>query len=151
DQENATTYILTNVLPQLDANNAGPWEGFENFLNDQARTAGKEIYIMAGPQWGPTVHTLHGQGATPNTGQIPDFTWKVAVILNGGQGIADVHTSRDLVVMAVKMPNLSGADAANGLPGSSAANLSGTDYTPFLTTARQIEQATGLSLLTALP
>ncbi len=149
DQENATTYILTNVLPQLDANNAGPWEGFENFLNAQAQS-GKEIYIMAGPQWGPTVHTLHGEGATLNKVQIPDFTWKVAVILNGGQGIADVHSSRDLQVLAVKMPNLSATDAATGLSGSSAANLSGLDYTPFLTTARSIEQATGLSLLTAL-
>ena len=150
DQENATTYILTNVLPQLDANNAGPWEGFENFLNAQAQS-GKEIYTVAGPQWGPTVHTLHGSGASPNKVQIPDFTWKVAVILNGGQGLADVHSSHDLQVLAVKMPNLSAADAATGLPGSSAANLSGLDYTPFLTSARAIEQATGLSLLTALP
>ncbi len=150
DQENATTYILTNVLPQLDANNAGPWEGFENFLNAQAQS-GKEIYTVAGPQWGPTVHTLHGSGASPNKVQIPDFTWKVAVILNGGQGLADVHSSHDLQVLAVMMPNLSAADAATGLPGSSAANLSGLDYTPFLTSARAFEQATGLSLLAALP
>ncbi len=147
DQENATTYLLTNVVPQLDANNAGPWLGFESFLNDLAQHQGKEIYVIAGPQWGQTAHTLKNQG---NVG-IPDFTWKVAVVLSAGQGIADVHNSQNLQAYAVRMPNLSAADAATGSAGSSAASIQSTPWQNFQTTVRSIEQATGYNLLNALP
>ncbi|HEX8904282.1 MAG TPA: DNA/RNA non-specific endonuclease, partial [Longimicrobiaceae bacterium] len=45
DQENASTFLLTNILPQGAENNQGPWSKFENYLNDLARTSGKEIYV----------------------------------------------------------------------------------------------------------
>src|SRR5262249_51406653 len=125
----------------------GPWEKFELFLNDMAQHQNKEIYVVAGPQWGPTAHTLKNQG---NVG-IPDFTWKVAVILSAGQGLADVHSSQDLQVLAVRMPNLSSADAATGSPGSSAAGNLNAPWQNFQTTVRSIEQATGYNLLKALP
>ena len=34
DQENASTFLMTNILPQAAANNQGPWSKFENHLND---------------------------------------------------------------------------------------------------------------------
>ncbi|MFL5383314.1 MAG: PKD domain-containing protein [Longimicrobiaceae bacterium] len=144
DQENATTFLLTNILPQSGDNNSGPWLGFENYLNDQARINGKEVYVIAGGEYAATPGTLKGEGKVA----IPDYTWKVAVIMDAGEGLADVHSVADLQVIAVKMPNLT----TPGLPASGVgATFRTTPWQSFEVTVDQIELATGYDLLNALP
>jgi DNA/RNA endonuclease G (NUC1) len=101
DQENATTFLLTNILPQAAANNQGPWSKFENALNDMARNDGKEIYVVAGGIYSDTARTLKNEGKV----LIPITTWKVAVIMPGGEGLANVQSPSDLTVIAINMPN----------------------------------------------
>ncbi|HSU17623.1 DNA/RNA non-specific endonuclease [Longimicrobium sp.] len=142
DQENATTFLLTNIIPQGAENNQGPWSQFENYLNDLARTSGKEIYVVAGGEYAATPGTLKNEGKVA----IPDYTWKVAVIMDGGEGLADVHSAADLQVIAVKMPNLT----TPGVPQSSV-GIRNVPWQNFQVTVHQLEQETGYDFLSKLP
>lgn len=142
DQENATTFILTNILPQAAENNQGPWSKFENFLNDLVRTGGKEVWVVAGGQYAATPMTLKGEGKV----QIPDYTWKVAVILPVGEAPGDVRNIGDLQVIAIRMPNLVGVTGP-----ASATGIRDLPWQNFETSVDSIEAATGYDLLSALP
>lgn len=142
DQENAATFILTNVLPQAAENNQGPWLGFETYINDLARLQGKEIYVVSGGEYASNPGTLKSAGLV----QIPDYTWKIAVVMPAGQGLGNVTSYTDLQVLAVRMPNLTTA----GGP-ASAVGIRNQPWQNFLTTVNQIESATGYDFLAALP
>ena len=68
---------------------------------------------------------------------IPSTTWKIVVILLRGQTLADVHSTADLRVIAVNMPNVAGI-SANG-------------WEMYKTTVDAIEAATGYDFLADLP
>ena len=147
DQENASTFLLTNILPQGAENNQGPWSDFENYINDLARgtTANPtrhEIYLIAGGLFAPNPGTLKGEGKVA----IPDYTWKIAVIMADGKGLADVHSAADLQVIAVEMPNL----ITPGVPASSV-GIRNNPWEMYKTTVDQIESQTGYDFLSALP
>ena len=133
DADNAATFLMTNVLPQLQDLNGGPWEKFEVYNNDLARDSVKELYIISGGTYAASPATLNGAGKV----QIPQTTWKIVVILARGQTLADVHTTADLRVIAVNMPNVSGI-SANG-------------WQMYKTTVDAIEAATGYDFLAGLP
>jgi len=137
DQENAATFLFSNIMPQAANNNQGPWSRLENELNDIARTGTKEIYVIAGAEWGAAPQSLKDEGKV----FIPEFTWKVAVIVDRGEDAGDVQGLSDLQVIAVRMPNtLAGA-----------ANIRNQPWQDFTTTVDAIEAATGYDLLAALP
>ncbi|WP_420126634.1 DNA/RNA non-specific endonuclease [Longimicrobium sp.] len=136
-QENASTFLLTNIVPQAGENNQGPWSQFENYLNDLARQQGKEIYVVAGGEYTANPATLKGEGRV----QIPAWTWKVAVVMDGGEGLDDVHGTGDLQVLAIRMPN----DTAT------ARGIRNNPWTMYETTVDDIEARTGYDLLDALP
>ncbi len=133
DADNAATFLMTNVLPQLQDLNGGPWEKFEVYNNDLARDSVKELYIISGGTYAASPATLNGAGKV----QIPQTTWKIVVILARGQTLADVHSTADLRVIAVNMPNVSGI-SANG-------------WQMYKTTVDAIEAATGYDFLAGLP
>jgi DNA/RNA endonuclease G (NUC1)/uncharacterized protein YjdB len=134
EQDNAATFWFTNIVPQAPVNNQQSWLTFENYLNDQARQQGKEIYVIAGGEYSASPQTLNNAGKI----QIPEHTWKVAVIMDRGKGLADVRSTADLQVLAIRMPNL-------------ISTAQGTHWSNWTTTVRSIEQATGYDLLSALP
>jgi endonuclease G len=136
-QENAATFLMTNIVPQAGENNQGPWVQFENHLNDLARQQGKEIYVVAGGEYTASPATLKNEGRV----QIPAFTWKVAVIVDGGEGLDDVHGTGDLQVIAIRMPN----DTAT------ARGIRNNPWTMYETTVDDVEARTGYDLLDALP
>lgn len=142
DQENATTFILTNILPQAAENNQGPWSKFENYLNDLVRTGGKDVWVVAGGQYNTAPQTLKNEGKV----QIPDYTWKVAVILPDGASPASVDDINDLVVIAIRMPNLVGATGP-----ASATGIRDLPWQNFETSVDVIEATTGFDLLDGLP
>ncbi|MDM7921548.1 MAG: DNA/RNA non-specific endonuclease [Pyrinomonadaceae bacterium] len=75
--DNSATFLMTNMVPQLGANNQGPWNDFENYTRTLAGQ-GNEIYIFSG---------VHGSIGTIASGQIvvPQYTWKVVLVLPNGQ------------------------------------------------------------------
>ncbi len=74
--DNSATFLMTNFIPQLAANNQGPWEEFESYCRTIVGQ-GNEIYIIDGPA---------GNIGTINQGRIvvPAVTWKVVLILPNG-------------------------------------------------------------------
>jgi DNA/RNA endonuclease G (NUC1) len=147
DQENASTFLLTNILPQAGENNQGPWSQFENYLNDLARgtTADPtkhEIYVIAGGLYGPNPATLKNE----NKVAVPDYTWKVAVIMPAGKGLSDVHSAEDLKVIAVIMPN----DTTPGVA-ASANGIRNIPWQQYEKTVDQIETQSGYDVLSRLP
>lgn len=138
--ENAATFLMSNILPQASENNQGPWLAFENHLNDLARTQNKEIYVIAGGIYPATPHTLKNEGRVA----IPSRTWKVAIIMEGGEGLADVTALARAQVLAIDMPNAN-AD------GTEVTGIRNNPWTMYETTVDAIEAATGYDLLAALP
>jgi DNA/RNA endonuclease G (NUC1) len=145
DQENAATFLFTNILPQAANTNQGPWLNLETYLNDIARDEGKVVYVLAGGIWSASPMTLKGEGKVA----IPDYTWKVALIMNAGDDRADVDDVSDIRVIAVKMPNLvgvSGPASADGV-----VRNSNTPWQQYETTVNALEAATGYDFLSLLP
>ena len=141
-QENAATFLMTNILPQAAENNQGPWQDLENYLDTLALRDGKELFIVAGGIYGASPATLKGQGHVA----IPDYTWKVAVVLSHGADLSHVTSLDSLRVIAVKMPNLT----TTGTP-ASAVGIRSDKWTKYATTVDEIEAATGYDLLSLLP
>ena len=94
--DNSATFLMTNILPQLPANNQGPWNDFENYCRTVAQ-AGNELYIVSG-----------GAGNIGTIGQgrivVPKVTWKVALVLpNGSNDLQRV--SKATRTIAIIVPN----------------------------------------------
>ena len=139
--DNASTFYLTNIVPQQPDLNQGVWAQFENALGDSATKGGRAVYIITGPLYSRS----HGLTFLKNEGKvaIPDSTWKIALIGPRTSGIpftsANVHSWDDLpgvTILAVNMPNVAG--------------VRNDPWSKYLTTVRKIEQATGYSFLTVL-
>lgn len=81
---NSATFLMTNMVPQLAANNQGPWEEFESYCRTLA-SQGNEIYIFSGP---------NGNIGTIAQGRVvvPAVTWKVVIVLpNGADDLSRVN------------------------------------------------------------
>ncbi|MGH7533208.1 MAG: DNA/RNA non-specific endonuclease [Gemmatimonadales bacterium] len=139
--DNATTFYLSNIVPQMADLNQGVWAQFENALGDSATLGGRAVYIIAGPLYSSThgLTFLKGEGKVA----IPDSTWKVAIIGPRTGGVpftrGEVQTWDDLdgvTVLAVNMPNIAG--------------VRNDPWAKYLTTVDKIEASTGLDILSLL-
>jgi DNA/RNA endonuclease G (NUC1) len=128
--DNAETFYYTNIIPQTSQNNAGPWLELEQYLGDLAVSQDREIFVFAGGA--AYSGTLNDAGRVA----IPTRTWKIAVILDRNEGIADVRSAADVRIIAVDMPNTT--------------TVSG-GWEQFRTSVDQIEQLTGYDFLALLP
>ncbi len=125
--DNASTFLLSNVVPQASNLNQGPWAQLENYEVTLAK-AGKQLFIISGGLYDNPARTI-GTGVA-----VPLSTFRVTVVLDApGQTAADVHeTSR---VIAVVIPNDDARVAATA------------DWKAFRTTVRDIEAQTGFNFL----
>jgi DNA/RNA endonuclease G (NUC1) len=128
--DNARSFYFSNIIPQAADNNQGPWAQFENYLGDLARFENKELYIIAGASG--SKGTLKGEGLIT----IPSQTWKAAVIVPRGEGLADVGSLADLEVLAIIMPNDPG--------------IRNVAWQTYLTTVDAVEALSGYDLLAEL-
>jgi DNA/RNA endonuclease G (NUC1) len=129
--DNAATFYFSNIIPQASDLNQGPWALMENELGDSATSANREVYVVAG--------VIGNKGTVKNEGKIviPTQVWKVAVILPHGQGLGDVHSWRDLTVIAVVMPNDPG--------------VRNVPWRTYRTTVDEVERLSGYDVLSLLP
>jgi len=103
DAANASTFLLTNVLPQRHDLNGGPWLRLEDQCRTLAQHDGRTLYIVAGGLYTANPATI-GHGIA-----VPQACWKVVVVLGPGQGPADVTPTTP--VIAVVMPNVEGIES----------------------------------------
>jgi DNA/RNA endonuclease G (NUC1) len=139
--DNANTFYLTNIVPQMGDLNQGVWAQFENALGDSAK-AGRAVYIITGPLYSQS----HGLTFLKNEGKvaIPDSTWKVALIGPRNGGVPFTHGTiqewddlAGLTVLAVNMPNIAG--------------VRNDPWSKYLTTVDKIEASTGYDILSLIP
>jgi len=129
--DNASTFYFSNIIPQAADNNQGPWAALENFLGDEARLNGKEVYIIAGASGNKG--TVKGEGKIT----IPAYTWKVAVTVPANTGLAGIDDPSDLTVLAVVMPNDAG--------------IRNIPWQTYEVTVDSVEALSGYNLLALLP
>ncbi|HEY0176571.1 MAG TPA: DNA/RNA non-specific endonuclease, partial [Pedobacter sp.] len=132
---NSATFLMTNMIPQAPQNNQGPWAKLEDYLREQV-VEGNEVYIVMG-SYGTGGVGSKGSASTINNGHVnvPSNVWKIAVILPVGDGDINRVTSSTRVI-AVNTPNINTID---------------TDWTKYIVSVKDIETATGYTLLSALP
>lgn len=95
-EDNSSTFLMTNMMPQTPDNNRNTWESLESYSRELVNQ-GKELYIIAGP--------LGSQGQ-PLKGKvtIPASTWKIVVVLDRpSAGINSINANTR--VIAVNIPN----------------------------------------------
>jgi endonuclease G len=128
-ERNSSTYLMTNIVPQAQSVNNGPWNKLENYYRDLVRFEGKHVYLIAGTIFKGPTRTL------PSGVHIPSATFKIAVVLDRGQTIADINA--DTRVISVIMPNdRSISEQAK--------------WASFRTTPLAIQKATGLDFFSHL-
>lgn len=127
--DNASTFVMTNILPQAPDNNRGPWAELEDYCRDLVRQEGRELYIIVG---GAGTRKTIADGRVT----VPASTWKVIVVMDRpGLGIEAVTPQSR--VIAVEMPNRQG--------------IREKDWQAFRVSVDQIEQKTGYDLLSNVP
>jgi endonuclease G, mitochondrial len=127
-EDNKSTFILTNVIPQEPDLNQGVWLKLESFCNNLALNFDKEIFIYSGGIF-HTNETI-GNGVT-----VPDSCFKIIVVMEKGETAKNVNENTQ--VIAVVMPNISG--------------VRNDDWTQYITTVRRIEYSTGYDFFNIFP
>ncbi|MBW4605208.1 MAG: DNA/RNA non-specific endonuclease [Calothrix sp. FI2-JRJ7] len=119
-EDNAATFLMTNIIPQAPDNNQGYWADLENYGRKLA-AEGKELYIISGG---------YGQKETIAQGKVavPERVFKIIVVTEPGK---EVNSSTRII--AVDTPN------ANGNKESS--------WTQYLTTVEALEKKTGYDFI----
>lgn len=130
-EDNRTTFLLTNILPQRHDLNAGPWLRLEEHCQELAQREGRTLFLVAGG--------LFSARSRPETiGKdvaVPEAFFKIAVVLGAGEGADDVGPATR--VIAVVMPNKTG--------------ILGDRWGGYRTTVDEIERRAGYDFLTAVP
>ncbi|MCL5070795.1 MAG: DNA/RNA non-specific endonuclease [Actinobacteria bacterium] len=126
-EDNKSTFILTNILPQTPDLNRGVWLQFEYYCEDLCKKENKELFVYAGG-------IFHTDSTIGNGVSVPDSCFKIVVILDRGQGLNNVNENTP--VYAVVMPNIAG--------------IRTDDWEKYKTTVRRIESSTGYNFLSAI-
>jgi endonuclease G, mitochondrial len=99
-EDNTSTFLLTNVLPQRHDMNAGPWLRLEDYCQELSQKGHKELYIVTGGVFHNPPDTI-GKGVA-----VPDSCFKIVVVMERGEKAKDVTEATR--VIAVVMPNITG-------------------------------------------
>lgn len=134
-EANEATFLMDNMIPQAPRNNEQTWANLEEYGRSLV-AAGDEIYVIMG-SYGSGGTGSNGSATTVDGGKVvvPSNIWKVIVVLpNGNNDLSRITTSTR--VIAVNTPNI---------------NTINTDWTQYITSVKAIENATGYTLLSAVP
>lgn len=132
---NEATFLMDNMIPQAPNNNEHTWANLEAYGRTLVK-AGNEIYVIMG-SYGLGGTGSKGTATTVNKGQVavPSNIWKVILVLpKGDNDLSRITTSTR--VIAVNTPNI---------------NTISSDWTLYICTVKDIENATGYTLLSNLP
>lgn len=123
---NSATFLMTNMIPQMPANNQGPWASLESYSRTLV-SQGNELYIVSGGQ-GLQYFIANGHVA------VPAQTWKVIIVLtNGSNDVGRVTTSTRTI--AVVMPN---------------SGSIGSDWRAYRVSVDQVEAITGFDFFSSV-
>ena len=127
--DNSATFLMTNIVPQLPANNQGAWEDFESYLRTVAQ-GGNEIYIVSGVVG--NIGTIAGGRVV-----VPHSTWKVALVLPNGTNDLQRITKATRTI-AIVVPNFPPLDI-------------NATWRQYRTTVDGVEGLTGYNFFSNIP
>lgn len=127
--DNSATFLMTNILPQLAANNQGSWNDFENYCRTLAQ-AGNELYIFSGGAG--TAGTIAGGKVA-----VPLVTWKVVVVIPNGANDLQRITKATRTI-AIVVPNQAPLDIR-------------APWRNFRVSVNQVETLTGYNFFSKIP
>lgn len=130
--DNNLVFLMSNMMPQTSDNNSGVWGNFEGYCRALVQSTNHyELLIICGPS--------EFDGSRINTNGyvwIPQYNWKIAVVVPPGSGSALDRITATNRVIAIKVPNTNGVSST---------------WQNFITSPSQIQVDTGLTFFTALP
>ncbi|WP_017651776.1 DNA/RNA non-specific endonuclease [Fortiea contorta] len=122
-EDNAATFLMTNMMPQSADNNRNTWGNLEDYCRELI-AQGKELYIVAGP-FGSLGEPLKGKVTVPQT------TWKIVVVLDKpGSALKDITATTRII--AVNIPNQQGINS---------------DWRTYKVSVDELEKLTGYNFL----
>ena len=129
EADNSSTFLMSNMMPQVPEVNRGVWGDLEEYCRELVQQ-GKELYIIAGP--------VGSKGSIGKKEMIavPAKTWKVIVVLDR-PGLGVLGITANTRAIAVSMPN--------------DASVKGSGWKSFRVSVRQVERDTGLNFLSNVP
>ena len=95
-EDNRSTFLMTNILPQFHDLNAGPWLRLEEHCEKLVKRDGQQLFIMAG---GVFARAKRAKQVIGRDVAVPGSFFKVVVILRPGQGAKDVQTSTPVIAV----------------------------------------------------
>lgn len=122
--DNKSTFLLTNIIPQRPDLNRGAWLDLERHCESLCKDSTKELFVISGG-------IFHTDNEIKDTISIPDSCFKIIVILNYGESLGSVTDTTHTI--AVVMPNING--------------IRNDEWQKYSTTIRRIEQSTGYDFL----
>lgn len=124
---NSATFLMTNMIPQLPANNQGVWANLESYARTLV-SSGNELYIISGGQ-GLQYFIANGHVA------VPAQTWKVIIVLtNGTNDVGRVTTTTRTIAVVI--------------PNSGSIN---SDWRTYRVSVDQVEAITGFDFFSSVP
>lgn len=130
EEDNRSTFFMSNVLPQTPKLNQQTWLSLEYECERLCKVEGKELYVIAGGIFSKQPLRLNGKVA------VPDSCWKIVIVMEKGQKPKDI--SRTNTVIAVMMNN-------------GYYDKSNNSWDLYKTTVNAIEQSTGYDFMIDLP
>ncbi|HLM57306.1 MAG TPA: DNA/RNA non-specific endonuclease, partial [Pyrinomonadaceae bacterium] len=141
EEDNSSTFLMTNMVPQASGNNQGPWNNMEQDIRSLLNGSNNEIYVVSGG---------HGVGGTSTTGYwesikdtagntvvVPNLTWKVVMVMPRADGDDVARVNDETRTFAVIMPNKD--------------NIRPEDWRKYLATVDQVEALTGYNFFSNVP
>jgi len=128
EEDNISTFYLTNILPQTPDLNQGVWLNFEYYCENLCKNEDKELYIIAGG-------IFHSKNSINGLIAVPDSCFKIVVVMDRGKGLKDVN--ENTTIYSVVMPNIAG--------------IRSVPWVQYKTTVRRIENSTGYDFLSCVP
>ncbi|MBC7464427.1 MAG: DNA/RNA non-specific endonuclease [Bdellovibrio sp.] len=142
---NEATFLMSNMIPQTPYLNRVIWEHLEQHTRQLVQTENKKVYVIAGPIYDQNFGAIGPKADI----QVPSKDFKVIVILDANQTIADITPSTPMIT--VIMPNTledgSNPTIGRGCSAFATSTLSGsTDWQKYQTTLSEIEKLSGITL-----
>jgi endonuclease G, mitochondrial len=127
-EDNKSTFLMTNIIPQTPDLNRGVWLNFERFCEELALKHNKELYIYSGGVY--KSNKTIGKGT-----RVPDSCYKIVVVLERGEGLECV--SYNTIIYSVMMPNKQG--------------IRNYHWSKYAVSVSHIENSTGYNFLKEVP
>jgi endonuclease G, mitochondrial len=131
-QNSDSTFVMSNIMPQNPDLNKRHWKNLENETREQIKK-GNECYIISGGGFNSNKHKMIGAKNI----HVPDWYWKIIVILPQKEGNDLARITPATRVIAVEMPNL--------------APVSEHQWRDYRVAPALIEKKTRLKFFSALP